>query len=107
MKKKSLFAWLRQITAVSIVAVSLPSARGDVPGLVHDIRSGPSGYSSDVTNLCKVGSTLYFTRRDPTLGQELWKSGGTSATTVRVKDVFPGFMSSNPSNLTAVGSTLY
>jgi ELWxxDGT repeat protein len=49
-------------------------------------------------------------------GRELWKSDGTAAGTVRVKDIFPGTFdffgytypnSSYPEELTAVGGTLF
>jgi ELWxxDGT repeat protein len=40
-------------------------------------------------------------------GRELWKSDGTAAGTVLVGDIRPGSGGSYPSNLTAVGSTLF
>ncbi|MDZ8023529.1 MAG: putative Ig domain-containing protein, partial [Nostoc sp. DedQUE11] len=40
-------------------------------------------------------------------GNELWKSDGTEAGTVRVKDIFSGIGSSNVQNLTNVNGTLY
>jgi len=40
-------------------------------------------------------------------GYELWKSDGTEAGTVLVKDIAFGSNSSYPWNLTAAGSTLY
>jgi ELWxxDGT repeat protein len=39
-------------------------------------------------------------------GDELWKSDGTAAGTVLVKDIFPDH-SSSPNNLTNVNGTLY
>jgi ELWxxDGT repeat protein len=40
-------------------------------------------------------------------GRELWKSDGTSAGTVMVKDVFPGSASSEPSGFTNVNGTVF
>ncbi len=40
-------------------------------------------------------------------GGELWKSDGTAAGTVLVKDIRPGLSTSYPGNLTAVGNTLF
>ena len=54
-----------------------------------------------------VGSTLYFSVYDAAAGYGLWKSDGTAAGTVLVKDVSPGVSSSHPRSLTAVGNTLY
>ena len=47
------------------------------------VSSGPSGYVA-------VGSTLFFTADVPGLGRELWKTDGTAAGTVLVKDIAPG-----------------
>jgi ELWxxDGT repeat protein len=54
-----------------------------------------------------VGSTLFFTANDGVNGTELWKSDGTAAGTVLVKDINPLSFGTYPSNLTAVGSTLF
>ena len=53
-----------------------------------------------------MGGTLFFTAQDGVHGQELWKSGGSSAGTVLVKDINPGHGSA-ASSLTAVGGTLF
>ena len=74
------------------------------PFLVKDIRPGSS--SSSPRNLTALGNTLFFTADDGVNGIELWKSDGTAAGTVLVKDIGPG-SSSSPSNLTAVGNTLF
>ena len=37
-----------------------------------------------------IGSTAYFTADDGVHGEELWKSDGTAAGTVLVKDINPG-----------------
>lgn len=58
-------------------------------------------------DLTVVGGTLFFVRNNAASGWELWKSNGTAAGTVLVKDINPGAASSDPANLTAVGNTLY
>src|SRR5262249_21144379 len=45
--------------------------------------SGPS-------DLTVVNGVLYFSADDPLAGRELYRSGGTNATTYRVKDINPG-----------------
>ncbi|MCP4657090.1 MAG: DUF11 domain-containing protein, partial [bacterium] len=62
--------------------------------------SGPA----DLTN---VNGTLYFQAYDGVNGHELWKSDGTSAGTVMVKDIIPGGASLGMGNLTNVNGTLY
>ncbi|AKJ00673.1 uncharacterized protein (TIGR03382 family)/MYXO-CTERM domain-containing protein [Archangium gephyra] len=58
-------------------------------------------------NLTGVGGTLYFTANDGSSGLELWKSDGTEAGTVRVKDISPGVESTILKQLTAAGSVLF
>jgi ELWxxDGT repeat protein len=67
---------------------------------------------SNPSNLTAVGSTLFFTAYEDLNGTELWKSDGTDAGTVMVKDIATGDCdgspcSSVPEYLTAVGNTLY
>ena len=62
--------------------------------------------------LTDVNGTLFFTANDGTTGDELWKSDGTEAGTVLVKDIFPGAIgripfSSSPNFLTDVNGTLF
>ncbi|WP_301337737.1 ELWxxDGT repeat protein, partial [Microcystis aeruginosa] len=83
--------------------------------LVKDIRPGSYAYgsysySSSPDNLTAVGNTLFFTAFDDVNGRELWKSNGTAAGTVLVRDIRAGSFGSfgsYPSNLTALGNTLF
>jgi len=78
-----------------------------------DVRPGldssDRGYRYDP--LTVVNSTLFFTPDDGSHGIELWKSDGTEAGTVMVKDIYPGSNSSSPRatwrGLTAVDGTLF
>ena len=58
-------------------------------------------------NLASVAGTLFFTASDGSHGVELWKSNGTTAGTVLVKDIAPGVNSSSPCNLAGANGLLY
>ncbi len=67
--------------------------------LVKDIWPGSGGSGFDGTGLAEfaaVGNTLYFAAKTSTTGYELWKSDGTAAGTVMVKDIYPGIGSAYP-----------
>lgn len=78
--------------------------------LIKDLNTGSnyghprSSYPSDFT---AIGNTIYFTAEDATNGRELWKTDGTAAGTVLVRNIRPGSSSSSPFDLTAVGTTLF
>ncbi|MGC1241801.1 MAG: ELWxxDGT repeat protein [Chryseosolibacter sp.] len=59
------------------------------------------------SKLIVVGPRLYFVANDGVSGSELWKSDGTIAGTVRVKDIIPGKIGGDPDALTNVRGTLY
>jgi ELWxxDGT repeat protein len=67
------------------------------------------GSYSSGGHLTNVNGTLYFSPYDGTDGHgyELWKSDGTEAGTVMVKEITPGWQGSYPYNLTDVNGTLY
>src|SRR5947207_8839931 len=63
--------------------------------------------SSKPAGLIDVGGTVYFSADDGVHGPELWKSDGTAAGTVMVKDIVPGGVGSQPTSLIAVNGTVY
>jgi len=75
--------------------------------LVLDINTVPSTAGSNPTNLVEMSGTVFFTATADGYGQELWKSDGTAAGTVLVKDIASGSSFSSPRYLTNVNGTLY
>lgn len=54
-----------------------------------------------------LNGSFYFQGNDGSSGYELWRSDGTSAGTVRVKDITSGAGNGYPSNFTLAGDTLF
>lgn len=77
--------------------------------MVKDIdpRVGDGPYSSYPSSLINFNGTLYFNAGNGTYGGELWKSDGTDAGTILVKDINSGSTGSEPWYLTNFNGTLY
>ncbi len=78
------------------------------PQLVKDMFTGaaPNG-SSNPYLFTAVEGTVFFVASDGVHGYELWKSDGTEAGTVMVKDILAGSASSAPAQLVAIGGRLF
>jgi ELWxxDGT repeat protein len=93
--------------------VELWKSNGAASGtlLVRDINEFIlASDSSNPNELTDVNGTLFFAADDWTNGEELWRSDGTEAGTVRVKDINTGNLgadSSKPGELTNVNGTLF
>ena len=76
--------------------------------MVKDIYFGTNGSRpSYPSNLIDVNGVLYFKANNGINGYELWKSDGTEAGTVLIKDIYSGVNDSYPFNLTNVNGVLY
>jgi ELWxxDGT repeat protein len=78
--------------------------------MVKDINPGSGdghGSSWNALKLVELGGALYFQADDGSTGAELWRTDGTGAGTLLVKDVQPGPYGSYPRELTVVGGVLY
>jgi ELWxxDGT repeat protein len=78
------------------------------PALVKDINTQTVGARSlNPQHLTDRNGTLYFVGNSDAQGRELWRSNGTTAGTMLVKDITPGPGSSNLTGLTLLNGTLY
>ena len=72
--------------------------------LLLDINPDQTGYGGDgPQELTDHNGTLFFTSYDSDFNRDLWQSGGTTATTIKVADL----EDLNTSELTSVGSNLF
>jgi ELWxxDGT repeat protein len=76
--------------------------------LVKDINPGPdgSGQPGAFAHPFVHNGLLYFTANTSATGTEPWRTDGTTAGTVLVKDIRPGPQNSNPHSFTSLGSSL-
>src|SRR2546422_6814941 len=75
--------------------------------LVALAQQVPLPVGSGANLLTYVNGTVFFTANDGIHGLELWKSDGTAAGTVLVKDIYPGAAGAGPTGLTNVDGTLF
>jgi trimeric autotransporter adhesin len=73
----------------------------------HDVGLNAPDMATRRGDAVADSGTLYFTARETADGRELWRSDGTSAGTLIVKDIRPGPKSSDVRRPTDVGKTLY
>ena len=76
--------------------------------MVKDINSAGDAFDMYMgTSITNVNGTLFFAAYNDSNGRELWKSDGTTAGTVIVKDIMPGSGGSLPSWIVNVNGTAY
>jgi ELWxxDGT repeat protein len=76
--------------------------------ILKDINqtSDPNNSGIDAYYTTSINGVLFFSGRSGA-GQELWKSDGTPAGTILVKDIYTGSNSSSPSNFIDVNGMLF
>jgi ELWxxDGT repeat protein len=101
---------LRSSCALALLALGLlPSApSAQTPRLLKDINatSGLDGSSSPMRGHFD-GKVLLFAATRPDVGQELWRTDGTSAGTWLLKDIDPGSSGSGPDGFVTLGGVSY
>ena len=77
--------------------------------IVRDLTVGTgSGVAASTAGTMAVfGGAVYFSGNTGTIGGELFKTDGTSAGTVLVKEIFAGTSASSPALMTPAGSIMY
>lgn len=86
MLNKKNIVWAGWLVWLFIVPVSVFAQQ--VPQLVADINQVPAARGSDPRDIVNINTVIFFKKSTDPLGTELWKSDGTAAGTVLVKDIF-------------------
>jgi len=102
------------ISNASSLQISVPTSTANaangtcMPQLVKDIAPGVN--PSAPLRFCSNNGVLFFVADDKVNGYELWKSDGTTAGTVLVKDINPtgsGFYTAGKQNVVSMGGNVY
>ncbi len=80
------------------------AAMAQTPTLLKDIHNGL--VNGNPRGMTTAGGTVYFAATDGAHGRELWKTSGTEASTVLVKDINPNG-DANPANFCNVNGTVF
>ncbi|MCX8037089.1 MAG: Ig-like domain-containing protein [Candidatus Sumerlaeia bacterium] len=81
-------------------------AQADGPAsLLLDINSQPAGSAPKF--FARFDSVVFFNANTDLYGKELWKTDGTAAGTVLIKDIYPGESGSNPYNTVLWNGNVY
>jgi ELWxxDGT repeat protein len=76
--------------------------------LLADINPGSApSLANEKGAMAQVGNTLFFSAENAQSGVELWKTDGTAAGTVLVKDINPGATGSFPDHFQVMGDRMF
>jgi ELWxxDGT repeat protein len=94
------------------IALVYDAAGADYPVTVDpwvstELAGFPGSRGSYPCNFTEFKGEVYFRANDGSSGDELWKTNGTRAGTVMVKDINPGCESSSPDYLAVAGDLLF
>jgi ELWxxDGT repeat protein len=105
--------WMHGLALIAMLAALaswLPVLAAGPATLLKNINTSGIPFTPDNSSLPQrliaVGTTLYFSANDGVSGIELWKSDGTPAGTVQVKDIYPGAPDAELSQLANINGTL-
>ncbi len=94
----------KNLLSLSLISICTVSAMAQTPVLIKDVN--PFGLGNP-RSFKAVGNTLFFVGQTTAENYELWKSDGTEAGTMLVKDIYPGTQKSDIVNIVAFNGKAY
>ena len=101
---------MKKILQLSILLLSVYLSAQEPVLVRHDFPGSNRFSKGNYRNLTVVNNTLFFVTDDGNVGSELFKSDGTEAGTVLVKDIYPGAgqsKSSKPTGMISFNNQLF
>jgi ELWxxDGT repeat protein len=99
---------LKFMMRLLLTLIFFPGLLAAQVSLVKDIYVGHTdSFGGDPNHLIVYKGATLFALSDGDFGRELWKTDGTPAGTIMLKDISPGSFSSNPSKFIEVDNILY
>lgn len=94
------------LMAIGMALLALPVAAVGPARLVKDINPAALA-GAEPSDLARLNGALYFSAADGTHGRDLWRSDGTAAGTLRIKDTHPGIPTASIFELTDTAARLF
>ncbi len=92
---------------ILFVSMGIHAQTGHAPHIIKVINETGGFLNSSPDAFTEMDGSLYFTASNSLNGKELWKSDGTEAGTMMVKDIFTGYNSSNIESMINANGTLF
>src|SRR5687767_3476735 len=91
----------------ALLVCALSTVAAAQAALIKDLNPATPVAASNPNLFTPVGSTTYFVASDVMNGAELWKTDGTAAGTVLVRDICPGQCSGGISSPVSFNGAVY
>jgi ELWxxDGT repeat protein len=102
-----MLAWNGSLYFVEVNKLWVSDGTTDGSTILGQFLPAVDPQSSAIMGFTGLGSQVFFAAGDAEHGNELWKTDGSAAGTLLVKDIYSGMMGSDPQPVATIGSALY
>jgi len=105
--RRSIFSFIAVLSSAVFAETGI--AHSQELSLIRDIATEPNGFEkfNFFGRFASLEDVVFYVDDDGIHGEELWRTDGTGTGTRLVADLNPGFLPSNPWDLTPFGEYLY